>query len=62
MLDYLKSILDDISTSRMSKVDLYACVKHTATQTTMRAIYGPDKPFKEELIEDAFWQVSLIIS
>ena len=55
MLNHLKSILDSIDTSRTNKVDLYAWVKHTVTQATMRAIYGPDNPFREQTIEDALW-------
>ena len=55
MLNYLKSILDNINTSQINKVDPYAWVKHTVTQATMRAIYRPDNPFKEQIIEDAFW-------
>ena len=55
MLNHLKSILDTIDTSRTRKVGLYAWVKHTVTQATMRAIYGPDNPFKEQTVEDAFW-------
>ena len=45
MLNHIKSILDNIDTSQVNKVDLYAWVKHAVTQATMRAIYGPDNPF-----------------
>lgn len=55
MLDHLKSILDEFDSDRIHKVDLYARVKHIVTQATMRAIYGPENPFKEQFIEDAFW-------
>ena len=55
MLDHLMSMLDKIDCTRTNNVDLYAWVKHTVTQATMRAIYGPDNPFKEKTIEEAFW-------
>ena len=58
MLNHLKSILDNIETSRTNRVDLYAWIKHTVTQVTMRAIYGPENPFEEQAIEDVFWHAS----
>lgn len=46
MLNHLKSILDNIETSRTNKVDLYAWVKYIVTQATMRAIY--DNPLRSK--------------
>ena len=57
MLTHLKSILDEIDSSRTHTLNLYAWVGHTISQATMRAIYGPTNPFADQAIEDAFWYV-----
>ena len=55
MLIHLRSILDEINSSRTHTLNLYAWVRHTISQATMKAIYGPTNPFADQAIEDAFW-------
>ncbi|KAL8730761.1 MAG: hypothetical protein Q9166_003831 [cf. Caloplaca sp. 2 TL-2023] len=58
MLNHLEKLLGELNNRDMQTLDLYAWVKHTVTQASMRAVYGPCNPFADQNVEDAFWQVT----
>ena len=53
MLTHLKSILDEINSSRAHTSNLYTWVRHTISQATTRAIYGQTNPFADEAVKNA---------
>lgn len=57
MLNHLQRLLGELDNRDMHTLDLYAWVKHTVTQASMRAVYGPGNPFTDQNVENAFWQV-----
>ena len=55
MLTHLKTLLDELEPCHTHKVNVFSWVKHTVTQATMRAVYGPGNPLADQAVEDAFW-------
>ena len=53
MLDTLKDSIDKLSLGEPT--DLHAWVRHCITIGSTRSIYGPQNPFHDKAVEDAFW-------